>query len=95
MTYEHTSTKSLNEAKYGFWGVLARKAKSILEDDIVSQQIEDYGRSHPQMLDKSAGNQVSDKFCIFYFCLLEWLKFAERNNQFAKSCLDRDIGASE
>lgn len=32
-TYEYTSMKSLNEPKHGFWGVLARKAKAILEDD--------------------------------------------------------------
>ncbi|KAK7305570.1 hypothetical protein VNO77_43476 [Canavalia gladiata] len=32
-TYEYTSMKSLNESKNGFWGVLARKAKSIIEDD--------------------------------------------------------------
>jgi len=25
--------KSLNEAKYGFWGALARKAKSLLDED--------------------------------------------------------------
>lgn len=25
--------KSLNEAKYGFWGALARKAKSFLDED--------------------------------------------------------------
>ncbi|TVU18709.1 hypothetical protein EJB05_34821 [Eragrostis curvula] len=31
--YEYTSMKSLNEAKYGFWGALARKAKSFLDED--------------------------------------------------------------
>ncbi|CAN6333532.1 unnamed protein product [Urochloa humidicola] len=31
--YEYTSMKSLNEAKYGFWGALARKAKSLLDED--------------------------------------------------------------
>ncbi|KAJ1262222.1 hypothetical protein BS78_09G090400 [Paspalum vaginatum] len=30
---EYTSMKSLNEAKYGFWGTLARKAKSFLDED--------------------------------------------------------------
>ncbi|KAL6593204.1 hypothetical protein ACP70R_049088 [Stipagrostis hirtigluma subsp. patula] len=32
-SYEYTSMKSLNEAKYGFWGALARKAKSFLDED--------------------------------------------------------------
>ncbi|KAF9613955.1 hypothetical protein IFM89_014020 [Coptis chinensis] len=30
--------KNLNESKYGFWGVLARKAKSILDDENVAHQ---------------------------------------------------------
>ncbi|ONK78247.1 uncharacterized protein A4U43_C02F16190 [Asparagus officinalis] len=58
-TYDYTAMKSLNEAKYGFWGVLARKAKSILEDDNPSQESEDSGRSHPQMFDTSAGSQFN------------------------------------
>ncbi|MQM01088.1 hypothetical protein Taro_033839 [Colocasia esculenta] len=38
-TYEYTSMKSLSESKSeGFWGVLARKAKSILDDDNAMQQ---------------------------------------------------------
>lgn len=64
VTYEYTSMKSLNEAKYGFWGVLARKAKSILEDDDASQEFEHNGRSHPHLLNASAGGQVSVKLCI-------------------------------
>ena len=63
VTYEYTSMKSLNEAKYGFWGFLARKAKSILEDDNATQQFEDHDRSHLQMPDTLAGGQVSD-ICI-------------------------------
>ncbi|KAK7290322.1 hypothetical protein RIF29_04650 [Crotalaria pallida] len=39
-SYEFTSMKSLNQPKNGFWGVLARKAKSILDDDNVTQQSE-------------------------------------------------------
>ncbi|WCJ34944.1 hypothetical protein M5689_016221 [Euphorbia peplus] len=35
--YEYTSMKPLNEPKQGFWGSLARKAKSVLEDD--TQQV--------------------------------------------------------
>ncbi|XP_074311952.1 uncharacterized protein LOC141647597 [Silene latifolia] len=30
---ESTSTKDPNDPKYGFWGILARKAKSILDED--------------------------------------------------------------
>lgn len=56
-SYEYTSMKSLNESKYGFWGVLARKAKSILEDDNAAGQFEDHGRHRPQMLDTSIGGQ--------------------------------------
>ncbi|KAK7302018.1 hypothetical protein RJT34_12897 [Clitoria ternatea] len=39
-THEYTSMKNLNESKSGFWGVLARKAKSIIEDDSVPQRSE-------------------------------------------------------
>ena len=80
MTYEYTSMKSLNETKYGFWGVLARKAKSILEDDNATQQFEDHGGSHLQMPDTSAtGCQVSD--ILLLSAGVKWLGFLERNNQ--------------
>uniref|UniRef100_A0A804QQW5 Uncharacterized protein n=1 Tax=Zea mays TaxID=4577 RepID=A0A804QQW5_MAIZE len=36
--YEYTSMKNLNEAKYGFWGTLARKAKSFLDEDCSPEQ---------------------------------------------------------
>uniref|UniRef100_A0A2N9ELM6 Uncharacterized protein n=1 Tax=Fagus sylvatica TaxID=28930 RepID=A0A2N9ELM6_FAGSY len=36
--YEYTSMKNLNESKHGFWGVLARKAKAILDEDTVPQE---------------------------------------------------------
>ncbi|CAL0334762.1 unnamed protein product [Lupinus luteus] len=39
-SYEFTSMKSLNQPKNGFWDVLARKAKSIIEDDNVTKQSE-------------------------------------------------------
>ncbi|XP_009374411.2 uncharacterized protein LOC103963323 [Pyrus x bretschneideri] len=32
-SHEYTSFKNVNESKHGFWGVLARKAKAILDDD--------------------------------------------------------------
>ncbi|XP_028122598.1 uncharacterized protein LOC114319748 [Camellia sinensis] len=41
--------KSLSEPKHGFWGVLARKAKAILDDDNAAQQSETPGRMRPQM----------------------------------------------
>lgn len=51
--YEYTSMKSLNESKYGFWGVLARKAKSFLDEDNSSPD-----RNHSQRRDKSTRSQV-------------------------------------
>ena len=50
--------KNLNESKYGFWGVLARKAKSVIEDENASQKFENSGRRQPQMFDSSTGGQV-------------------------------------
>ncbi|CAK7343472.1 unnamed protein product [Dovyalis caffra] len=47
-----------NDSK-GFWGVLAQKAKAILEDDNMSQQFETPARSRFQMPDTSAGGQYS------------------------------------
>lgn len=41
--------KSLNESKNGFWGVLARKAKSIIEDDNVTRQSEPPGTPRSQL----------------------------------------------
>ncbi|KAJ6331416.1 hypothetical protein OIU76_009903 [Salix suchowensis] len=47
-----------NESK-GFWGVLARKAKAILEDDNISHQLETPERSRIQTPDTSEGGQYS------------------------------------
>ncbi|RDX92371.1 hypothetical protein CR513_25508, partial [Mucuna pruriens] len=47
--YEYTSMKNMNESKNGFWGVLARKAKSIIEDDNVPQQSEMPGTVRSQL----------------------------------------------
>lgn len=55
--YEYTSMKSLNERKHGFWGDLARKAKSIIEDG-ASNKSDDYGRVQPPKLDSSTGTKV-------------------------------------
>ncbi|XP_028077113.1 uncharacterized protein LOC114279108 isoform X2 [Camellia sinensis] len=55
--YEYASMKSSNKTK-GFWGVLAQKAKGILdEEDNVSQQFETPSRMRPQMHDNSTGGQ--------------------------------------
>ncbi|KAG6744422.1 hypothetical protein POTOM_053148 [Populus tomentosa] len=43
----------------GFWGVLAQKAKAIIEEDNLSQQFETPARSRFQMPDTSAGGQYS------------------------------------
>ncbi|MED6118715.1 hypothetical protein PIB30_005187 [Stylosanthes scabra] len=38
--YEYTSMKNMNESKNGFWGALARKAKSIIDDDNITSPSE-------------------------------------------------------
>lgn len=53
--YEHASTRNENT---GFWGVIARKAKAILEDDDLTPQSEPPARSRWQMADTSTGGQV-------------------------------------
>ncbi|BAF17085.1 uncharacterized protein [Oryza sativa Japonica Group] len=45
--YEYTSMKNLNEAKYGFWGALARKAKSFLDEDGSPGQYDSPARQQP------------------------------------------------
>ncbi|XP_068668710.1 uncharacterized protein [Aristolochia californica] len=62
-TYEYTSMRSLNESKYGFWGVLARKAKSILEDDNVAKQFEAHNRpTRSQTPETPAGSQYHESY---------------------------------
>lgn len=48
--------KNENEAKYGFWGVLTRKTKTMLEDDKTSQKHADHNH-WPHSLN-STKNQV-------------------------------------
>nr|GMD47088.1 receptor-like protein 12 isoform X2 [Ipomoea batatas] len=62
--YGYTSTKSFNEPKQGFWGALARKAKSIINDDIVDQQQhEAMGRTRTQqMFDTTTRDKVRNRF---------------------------------
>ncbi|KAJ9179701.1 hypothetical protein P3X46_008036 [Hevea brasiliensis] len=52
--YEDSSARSDSK---GFWGVLARKTKSILEEDNMSSQLETPERSRFQMSDTSVGGQ--------------------------------------
>ncbi|KAF3782185.1 hypothetical protein EJ110_NYTH34161 [Nymphaea thermarum] len=47
-TYEYTSMKNLNDSKSGFWGVLARKAKNIFEEEDGTRKAEMFGRGGPQ-----------------------------------------------
>lgn len=56
--YEYTSMRNLNESKYGFWGILARKAKSILEDDNAAQRFESHGRNQTEMPDTAMGSKL-------------------------------------
>ncbi|XP_062180876.1 uncharacterized protein LOC133885218 [Phragmites australis] len=53
--YEYASMKSLNEAKYGFWGALARKAKSFLDEDGSPGQYESPTRQEPPRDGASVG----------------------------------------
>ncbi|MED6198671.1 hypothetical protein PIB30_068681 [Stylosanthes scabra] len=46
--YEYTSMKNLNESKNGFWGALARKAKSIIDDDNITSPSEAPGTTRSQ-----------------------------------------------
>ncbi|KAK3021197.1 hypothetical protein RJ639_046616 [Escallonia herrerae] len=50
------SLRTTNESG-GFWGVLARKAKAILDDDTISDQFETPNTRRPQMSNASAGGQ--------------------------------------
>ncbi|KAF0928163.1 hypothetical protein E2562_038070 [Oryza meyeriana var. granulata] len=57
--YEYTSMKNLNEAKYGFWGALARKAKSFLDEDGSPGQYDSPARQQPSRDARSARQQPS------------------------------------
>ncbi|KAF5750710.1 hypothetical protein HS088_TW03G01049 [Tripterygium wilfordii] len=46
----------------GFWGVLAHKAKAILEDDIGSQEFENSSRSRFHMPDDSPGGKFQQPY---------------------------------
>lgn len=50
--------KSLNESRQGFWGSLARKAKSLLDDDNVQDQFESDERSESKLPQKPSPEEV-------------------------------------
>lgn len=55
-TDDYASMRSTNEPG-GFWGVLARKAKAILEDDDIPQRFETSSETNPHMLNASPNSQ--------------------------------------
>ncbi|KAM0044626.1 hypothetical protein Hdeb2414_s0010g00355491 [Helianthus debilis subsp. tardiflorus] len=60
--YDYTSMKSFEKPKRGFWGVLARKARSIIEDgDDVAQQYETPERRRQQMSNAETRSQYSSQ----------------------------------
>lgn len=46
------------QPKKGFWGGLAQKAKSIIEDDNAARQSHNLNKMRPQKLHTSNDNQV-------------------------------------
>ncbi|XP_057789669.1 uncharacterized protein LOC131006533 [Salvia miltiorrhiza] len=61
--YDHAPKKSINESKQGFWGVLARKAKSIIdEDDDTTQQHETPRDTTFQASDRSKKGQYHSTY---------------------------------
>ncbi|MCD7448926.1 hypothetical protein HAX54_047265 [Datura stramonium] len=62
-SYEYTSMKNLSESKQGIWGVLARKAKSIIDDNNTDQPHVSEVRTRMQHMPDSAtiGQQYDRK----------------------------------
>lgn len=67
--------KSLNESKYGFWGTLARKAKTFIDNDETSNQFQGIDKNPHQTVDRSTGGQVRMKSWILFF-------FIEQNSAY-------------
>lgn len=65
--------KNLNDGKQGFWSSLARKAKSILDDDDVpsSPQYADSTARSSQQIPRTA---TKSKVCSFYSSFLKFVK---------------------
>lgn len=59
--------QSLNESKHGFWGALARKAKAILDEDSVPQQIQtpESIRARPHVPGTATTGKVGGKYQDF------------------------------
>ncbi|XP_024982109.1 uncharacterized protein LOC112518589 isoform X2 [Cynara cardunculus var. scolymus] len=55
--HDYTSLKNLEKPKHGFWGVLARKARSIVDNGDVAQQYETPERRRQQMSDAEKRGQ--------------------------------------
>ncbi|CAL9779846.1 unnamed protein product [Musa acuminata subsp. burmannicoides] len=68
--YEYSSLKNSNGPRHGFWEVLAKKAKAILEDDTVAQQFEDHDSNQSQILD-SSGSQLQTNESLDSYCKTE------------------------
>ncbi|XP_041994916.1 uncharacterized protein LOC121745174 [Salvia splendens] len=61
--YDHAPKKSINESKQGFWGTLARKAKSIIdEDDDTAQQHETPTETNFESSDRSKKGQYHSTY---------------------------------
>ncbi|XP_042045303.1 uncharacterized protein LOC121791411 [Salvia splendens] len=61
--YDHAPKKSINESKQGFWGALARKAKSIIdEDDDTAQQHETPTETTFESSDRSKKGQYHSTY---------------------------------
>ncbi|XP_057512121.1 uncharacterized protein LOC130794268 [Actinidia eriantha] len=60
--YEYTSMKKLSEPKHGFWEALTKKARSIMEDDSATQQLETPGRMRSQMSSTTTRDQYQNRY---------------------------------
>lgn len=58
MKIDYTSMKNMEKPKRGFWGGLARKARSIIEDDDAAQQYETPERRRQLLSDAETRGQV-------------------------------------
>lgn len=55
---EYVVMRNSTEPKQGFWGALARKAKSIIDDNDVTHTSEPSGTSNLRVTDKTLKNMV-------------------------------------
>ncbi|KAG6533773.1 hypothetical protein ZIOFF_007648 [Zingiber officinale] len=85
-SYYYTSMKNENEAKYGFWGVLTRQTKTMLEDDKTSQKHAD--RNHQLHSLNSRKNQLQSRWSSDSYHEKESLTSRNRSREFSV----RDMG---